>query len=81
MAANVIAGGVKLPDGTAVPVVYSPVLVDGEREADIVARQFQAEGVDILVCVPDTWAFPQLGLISLGQPVPGRDAPQPDVRE
>ncbi|HOM82789.1 MAG TPA: hypothetical protein PLZ94_13480 [Armatimonadota bacterium] len=88
MAANVIAGGVKLPDGTSVPVVYSPVLVDGEREADIVARQFQAEGVDILVCVPDTWAFPQLGLISLVSQFPeetplnltcGNSGPRPGV--
>jgi len=88
MAANVIADGVKLPDGSAVPVVYSPILVDGEREADIVARQFHAEGVDILVCVPDTWAFPQLGLISLVSQFPeetplnltcGNSGPKPGV--
>lgn len=65
MAANILAERVKLPDGSPVPVVYTPILVDGEKQADMVARQFEAEGVDILVCVPDTWAFPQLGLISL----------------
>ncbi|HEX2999406.1 MAG TPA: hypothetical protein VHR86_04130 [Armatimonadota bacterium] len=88
MAANVIYGKVKLPDGTPVPVVYSPVLVDGEPQADIVARQFQAEGVDILVCVPDTWAFPQLGMISLLSQFPsdtpinittGNSGPKPGV--
>ncbi|NLC57715.1 MAG: hypothetical protein GX774_12820 [Armatimonadetes bacterium] len=88
MTANVIAEGVTLPDGTAVPVVYSPVLVDGEPQADIVARQFQAEGVDILVCAPDTWAFPQLGLISLLSQFPeevpinltcGNSGPRPGV--
>ncbi|GAH49065.1 unnamed protein product, partial [marine sediment metagenome] len=51
----------------AVPVVYSTVLIDGEAQADIVAQQFRKAGVDILVCVPDTWAFPQLTTISLLQ--------------
>jgi L-fucose isomerase len=65
MAANVAAGAVKVPSGEPVRVVYAPLLVDGERQADAVARQFHEEGVGVLVCVPDTWAFPQLGLISL----------------
>ncbi len=65
MAANAIASEIALPGDEAVRVVYSPLLVDGERQADAVARQFKAEGVGVLVCVPDTWAFPQLGLISL----------------
>jgi len=65
MAANVVAKAVKLPSGEPVRVVYAPLLVDGERQADAVARQFHEEGVGVLVCVPDTWAFPQLGLISL----------------
>ncbi|HUV64590.1 MAG TPA: hypothetical protein VMW24_11875, partial [Sedimentisphaerales bacterium] len=60
MAADTISGSVVLPDKTPVPVVYSTVLVDGEAQADIVAQQFRNAGVDILVCVPDTWAFPQL---------------------
>ena len=67
MAADVISGSVVLPDKTPVPVVYSAVLVDGEAQADIVAQQFRKAGVDILVCVPDTWAFPQLTAISLLQ--------------
>ena len=70
MVANSISGKVCLPDKTPVEVVYSTILVDGEREADIVARQFRKAGVDILVCVPDTWAFPQLTLISLLQQFP-----------
>ena len=65
--ANAISGSVILPDKTPVPVVYSSVLVDGESQADIVAQQFRRAGVDILVCVPDTWAFPQLTSISLLQ--------------
>jgi L-fucose isomerase len=88
MAAGIIADRVKLPCGTPVNVVWSPILVDGEKQADMVARQFQAEGVDILVCVPDTWAFPQLGIISLLAQFPkdtplnitcGNSGPRPGV--
>ena len=67
MAAETISGQVVLPDKTPVSVVYSSVLVDGEAQADVVAQQFRRAGVDILVCVPDTWAFPQLTTISLLQ--------------
>ena len=74
MAADCISGSVVLPDKTAVPVVYSTVLIDGEAQADIVAQQFRKAGVDILVCVPDTWAFPQLTTISLLQQF-GADTP------
>jgi len=88
MAADVISGSVILPDKTAVTVVYSTVLVDGEAQADIVAQQFRKAGVDILVCVPDTWAFPQLTTISLLQQFPtntplnitcGNSGPKPGV--
>ncbi len=88
MAAGVIADQVCMPDGSAVNVVYSPILVDGEQQADMVARQFQREGVDALVCTPDTWAFPQLSLISLLQQFPddtpinvtcGNSGPKPGV--
>ena len=88
MAADVITGAVVLPDKTPVPVVYSTVLVDGEAQADIVAQQFRKAGVDILVCVPDTWAFPQLTTISLLQQFPpntpinitcGNSGPKPGV--
>lgn len=50
---------------STVDVVYAPLLVDGEPQADIVAQQFKAAGVNILVCAPDTWAFPQLTVLSL----------------
>ncbi|PID57702.1 hypothetical protein CSB45_05570 [candidate division KSB3 bacterium] len=60
MTADRIAKGV-----STVEVVYSPLLVDSERQADIVAQQFQEAGVNILVCAPDTWAFPQLTVLSL----------------
>ncbi len=88
MTAAVLAERVQMPDGKAVPVVYSDVLIDGEPQADIVARQFKAAGVNIIVCVPDTWAFPQLSLISLVQQFPddtplnltcGNSGPKPGV--
>ncbi|MFP4059048.1 MAG: hypothetical protein ACLFUC_01025 [Bacteroidales bacterium] len=88
MSATILAGQVKLPDGTDVPVVYSDILVDGEKEADKVARQFLNNGVNVLICVPDTWAFPQLTVISLLAHFPpdtpinitcGNSAPKPGV--
>lgn len=88
MAADKISGAVVLPDKTPVPVVYSTVLVDGEAQADIVAQQFRKAGVDIIVLVPDTWAFPQLTGISLLQQFPsdtpinitcGNSGPKPGV--
>jgi len=88
MAADLISGQVVLPDKTPVPVVYSTVLVDGEAQADIVAQQFREAGVDILVLVPDTWAFPQLTAISVLQQFPpntpinitcGNSGPKPGV--
>ena len=63
--AEEIGRKVKMPDGTSVNVVWAPLLIDGEKQADIVARQFRDANVDAVVCTPDTWAFPQLTLISL----------------
>ncbi|MGD1042700.1 MAG: hypothetical protein ABR913_06500 [Sedimentisphaerales bacterium] len=71
LVASAISGKVVLPGNVLVPVVYSAVLVDSESQADIVAQQFRQAGVDILVCAPDTWAFPQLTTISLLQQFPG----------
>lgn len=65
LVAEAVAAEVKLPNGEAVHVVYSEDLVDGEAQADRVARQFKEHGVNILIATPDTWAFPQLSLISL----------------
>jgi len=88
MVANAISGQVVLPDKTPVPVVYSSVLVDNESQADIVAQQFRRAGVNILVCAPDTWSFPQLTTISLLQQFPketplnitcGNSGPRPGV--
>jgi len=88
MAAEVIAAGVKMPDGAPVEVVFSPVLIDGEKQADIVAAQFRAAGVDAVVLAPDTWAFPQLTLISMLSQLPpdvpvnitcGNSGPKPGV--
>jgi L-fucose isomerase len=86
--ANLIAQNVKMPDGNPVSVVWSPVLIDGERQADIVARQFREANIDAIVCAPDTWAFPQLTLMSLLAHLPddvpvnitcGNSAPKPGV--
>jgi|YNPNPStandDraft_1061719.scaffolds.fasta_scaffold05257_4 L-fucose isomerase len=88
MVADILAERVKLPDGSPVRVVWAPILVDGEPQADIVAKQFQDAGVRILVCAPDTWAFPQLSVISLLQQFPadtpinftcGNSGPKPGV--
>jgi len=86
--ANTLAERVKLPNGSPARVVWSPILVDGEAQADIVAKQFQDAGVKVLVCTPDTWAFPQLSVISLLQQFPkdtpvnftcGNSGPKPGV--
>ena len=88
MTANIVARGVTMPDKTPARVVWAPVLVDGEVQSDIVAQQFRQAGVNILVCTPDTWAFPQLSLISLLQQFPsdtpinltcGNSGPKPGV--
>ena len=62
--ANRLSGQVLLPDKRSVKVVYSDILIDGETQADQVASMFKQHHVDILVCVPDTWSFPQPTLIS-----------------
>ena len=86
--AGLIAKNVSLPDGTPVSVVYSPLLIDGEPQADTVARQFKSANVGAIVCAPDTWAFPQLSLMSLMAHMPkdmplnitcGNSAPKPGV--
>jgi len=86
--AEIIAEQVAMPDGTAVNVVWSPLLIDGEKQADVVGRQFVEANVDAVVCTPDTWAFPQLSLMSLLAHLPertpvnitcGNSAPKPGV--
>ncbi len=63
--AEELAGKVTMPFCGEVDVVYSETLVDGEKQADSVAKQFKSAGVNILVGVPDTWAFPQPSVMSL----------------
>jgi len=86
--ADAIAARVTMPDGRPVRVVWTPLLIDGEQQADIVARQFKDAGVEAIVCTPDTWAYPQLSLISLLAHFPaetpvnitcGNSAPKPGV--
>ncbi|MFD2033830.1 hypothetical protein ACFSKL_03455 [Belliella marina] len=87
-AAQKLASKIKQPDGKAVEIVYSDILIDAESQADQVARQFKEAGVNILVCVPDTWSFPQLTTLSLMAHFPkdtpinfttGNSAPRPGV--
>ena len=40
--AGELASAVRLPDGRAARVVYSTTLIDTEKQADLVARQFRA---------------------------------------
>jgi L-fucose isomerase len=88
MVADVVAQNVKMPDGKPVRVVWTDVLIDGEPQTDVVARQFKDAGVDAIVLAPDTWAFPQLTLISLLSQFPkdlpvnitcGNSGPKPGV--
>ncbi len=88
MTADMLAGAVTLVDGKRVKVVYSDILIDGEKQADQVARQFESAGVNILVGVPDTWSFPQPTMISFIQQFPkdtplnltcGNSGPKPGV--
>ena len=88
MVAEIVAAGVKMSDGSDVEVVWTPVLIDGEKQADIVARQFADAGVGAVICAPDTWAFPQLTLMSLLSHLPadtpvnitcGNSGPKPGV--
>jgi L-fucose isomerase len=86
--ADILSDSIQLPGKVKPRIVWASTLVDGEPQADIVAQQFKTEGVSVLVCVPDTWAFPQLGLISLLSHFPqdtpinltcGNSGPRPGV--
>lgn len=86
--AKEIANTVNVPSEDDIKVVWTPILIDSEKEADEVAKQFKTEGVNIIVCTPDTWAFPQLTLMSLMAHFPpstplnitcGNSAPKPGV--
>lgn len=86
--ADALAGAININYNQTVPIIYSDLLVDGEAQADKVAAQFKREGVNILVCVPDTWSFPQLTVISLLSHFPkdtpfnfttGNSAPRPGL--
>ncbi len=88
MVAGAISKNVEMPDGSPIEVVWSDILVDGEHNADVVAKQFQNAGVDAIVCAPDTWSFPQLTLMSLLSHFPddipvnitcGNSGPKPGV--
>lgn len=75
MVAQTICGAVTLPDKTPVPVVYSPLLVDCEPQADIVAEQFKRAHVDILVCAR------HLGVSATDRHLRGAAVPAPYAAE
>ena len=86
--AEQVAAAVRTPDGRPVDVVWTPLLVDGEKQADAVGWMFREAGVDAVICTPDTWAFPQLTLMSLLAHLPpevpvnitcGNSGPKPGV--
>ena len=88
LVADKIAEEVKLPNGKPVKVVYSKHLIVNEADADIVAGQFIDAGVNVLVCCPDTWSFPQPTAISFFAHFPkdtpinitcGNSGPKPGV--
>lgn len=88
MAASRLAKEIKLIDGSPVKVVRGSTLIDGEKSADTVAKEFIGRQVNILAGVPDTWAFPQPALISFIQHFPkdtplnltcGNSGPKPGV--
>ncbi|MBL7206708.1 MAG: hypothetical protein ISS36_03865 [Candidatus Aenigmarchaeota archaeon] len=62
--AQVLADGLRTIDGKPVEVVWSPLMVQDEITADQLARMFIEQGVRALVCLPDTWAWPQKTLLS-----------------
>lgn len=86
--AKSLAGKIKLSKSIEAEIVYSDTLVDSEVQADQVAAQFKQAGVNAIVCVPDTWSFPQLTTISLLSHFPenipvnfttGNSGPRPGV--
>ncbi|MCK5131603.1 MAG: hypothetical protein KAR40_05565 [Candidatus Sabulitectum sp.] len=86
--AGILADKLKMQNDVDFNVVWSPLLIDGEQQADTVAAQFKDAGVDAIICTPDTWAFPQLSLMSLMAHFPkdmplnitcGNSAPKPGV--
>ncbi|MCK9266648.1 hypothetical protein M0P98_07220 [bacterium] len=88
MTAEILAEKIRFADNSDLRIVYSDTLIDGEKSADTVARQFKQEQVQILIGVPDTWAFPQPTLISFIQQFPkdtplnltcGNSGPKPGV--
>ncbi len=88
MTAGLLAGGLRLPDGSAPNVFYCSKVVCGEKSADEAAAELLEAGVGGLFMVPDTWFFPgKTGLAVTGHFAPsmpiacvgGNNAPKPGV--
>ena len=58
MVASKIHGKVLMPGKYPATVVYTDVLIDGVKAADLVALQFKEAQVDVIIFVCDTWDFP-----------------------
>lgn len=79
---------IMFPDGSCATICFTEVLLEGEQQADMIANMFINNKVNVLVCLPDTWAFPQPTLLSLLSHFPkdtplnitcGNSAPKPGV--
>jgi L-fucose isomerase len=88
MTARLLAGRLKLPDGTAPNIYFCSHLVDSERTADSGASEMKAAGVEGIFIVPDTWFFPGKTAMALTAHFPpstplacigGNNAPKPGV--
>ena len=86
--ARLLAGGLRLPDGTRPNVFYASALVDQERSADAAARELLEAGAAGLFIVPDTWFFPGKTAMAVTAHFPpsvplacvgGNNAPKPGV--
>jgi L-fucose isomerase len=88
MTAALLAGRLRLPDGSLPNIFFCSKLVDSESTADLGAQEMKEAGVSGIIIVPDTWFFPgktAMALTAHFQPttplacVGGNNAPKPGV--
>ena len=79
---------IKLPQGHKLGIYTASKVVQGEADADSVAQEFKANGVEAICIVPDTWFYPGKTAIALTSHFPrstpiaciaGNNAPKPGV--
>ncbi|HOW86436.1 MAG TPA: hypothetical protein P5119_11275 [Candidatus Aminicenantes bacterium] len=88
MTAGLLAGRLRLPDGSPPNVFVCSKLVDSESAADAGVREMKAAGVEAVIMTPDTWFFPGRTAMALTAHFPpttplacvgGNNAPKPGV--